>query len=224
MPNVLATLEELFNDFNVQTQSANYGKPVDAVEFPCVHRDDSEPITLIWPDLERGPWIAGGAPLRWWQGQPVGESDIDVFCANSEQAEAVIERIKEYGRWTRKFDSDNATTLSYWSKDNDRKTWTIQIIKRRYYKTLQEVIDSFDMTVCEIGTGGNNWLLNKMTARDIRERNLRLKMPLQPDAVKRVVKYWTYGYRPVPGLLEAVQNNPIAKWEFALDEDYNNAF
>ena len=224
MPNVLSTLEELFNDFNVQTQSENYGKPVDAVEFPCVHRDDSEPITLIWPDLERGPWIAGGAALRWWQGQPVGESDIDVFCANREQAEAVIERIKEYGRWTRKFDSDNATTLSYWSKDNDRKTWTIQIIKRRYYKTLQEVIDSFDMTVCEIGTGGNNWLLNKMTARDIRERNLRLKMPLQPDAVKRVVKYWTYGYRPVPGLLEAVQNNPNAKWEFALDEDYNNAF
>jgi hypothetical protein len=28
----------------------------------------------------------------------------------------------------------------------------------------------------------------------------------------------------VEGLLEAVQNNPIAKWEFALDEDYNNAF
>jgi hypothetical protein len=224
MPNVLATLEELFNDFNVQTQTANYNNPVDVVEFPCVHRDDSEPITLIWPDLEHGPWIAGGACLRWWQGQPVGESDIDVFCANREQAEAVIERIKEYGRWTRKFDSDNATTLSYWSKDNNRKTWTIQIIKRRYYKSLQEVIDSFDMTVCEIGTGGNHWLLNKMTARDIRERNLRLKMPLQPDALKRVVKYWTYGYRPVDGLLESVQTNPNGKWEFAIDEDYNNAF
>ena len=200
MPNVLSTLEELFNDFNVQTESVNYDKPVATVEFPCVHGDDSEPVTLIWPELEHGPWIAGGAALRWWQGQPVGESDIDVFCANREQAEAVIERIKEFGRWQRKYDSDNATTLSYWSKDNSSKTWTIQIIKRRYYKTLQEVIDSFDMTVCEIGTGGNHWLLNKMTARDIRERNLRLKMPLQPDAVKRVVKYWTYGYRPVPGL------------------------
>jgi hypothetical protein len=24
--------------------------------------------------------------------------------------------------------------------------------------------------------------------------------------------------------MEAVQNNPVAKWQFALDEDYNNAF
>jgi hypothetical protein len=66
--------------------------------------------------------------------------------------------------------------------------------------------------------------LGKQTAKDIRERNLRLKIPLQPDALKRVVKYWTYGYLPVEGVLEAVQNNPIGKWQFELDEDYNNAF
>jgi hypothetical protein len=221
---VLDTLEELFSEYNMQTKSANYDKPADVVHFPCVHRDDSEPVTLIWPDAKHGPWIAGGAPLRWWQGQSVGENDIDVFCANAKQAEDVIERIKDYGRWQRKFDSDNATTLSYWAKDNVSKTWTIQVIKRRYFGSLQEIIDNFDMTVCEIGTGGNEWLLNKHTARDIRERNLRMKLPLQPDALKRVVKYWTYGYRPVDGVLEAVQNNPIAKWEFASDEDYNNAF
>jgi hypothetical protein len=224
MPAVINTLEELFADFNMQTKSANYDKPADVVDFPCVHKDDSEPVTLICPDAKNGPWIAGGAPLRWWQGQPVGENDIDVFCANAKQAEAVIERIKDYGRWQRKFDSDNATTLSYWAKDNASKTWTIQVIKRRYFGSLQAVIDSFDMTVCEIGTGGNEWLLNKHTAKDIRERNLRMKLPLTPDALKRVVKYWTYGYRPVEGLLESVQNNPVAKWEFALDEDYNNAF
>ena len=51
-----------------------------------------------------------------------------------------------------------------------------------------------------------------------------MKMPLQPDAAKRLAKYWTYGYRPVPGLLEAVQNNPIGKTEFQIDGDYENAF
>ena len=224
MPNVLSTLEELFADINIQTKTANYDQPVDVVDFPTVHRADSEPITLIWPDIERGPWIAGGAPLRWWQGLPVGESDIDVFCASQAQAEVIIERIKEFGRWTRKYDSENATTLSYWSKKDSSKIWTIQVIKRRYFTSLEEVIGNFDMTVCEIGTCGNNWVLGKQTAKDIRERNLRMNLPLTPDALKRMVKYWTYGYRPVPGLLEAVQNNPIAKWEFALDEDYNNAF
>jgi hypothetical protein len=219
---VITTLEELFGD--IQIKSKNYDEPIDVVDFPTVHREDSEPLTLIWPDVKNGPWIAGGAALRWWQGLPVGESDIDVFCANAKQAEDIIERIKDYGRWQRKFESDNAVTLSYWSKNNNSKTWTIQIIKRRYFKSLEDVINSFDMTVCEIGTGGNEWVLGKQTAKDIRERNLRLKLPLQPDALKRVVKYWTYGYRPVEGVLEAVQNNPIGKWQFELDEDYHNAF
>jgi hypothetical protein len=221
---VITTLEELFGVDEIQVKTAKYDQVVDVVDFPCVHREDSEPITLIWPDMKNGPWIAGGAALRWWQGQPVGDSDIDVFCANAKQAADIVERIKEYGRWTRKFESDNAITLGYWSKKDVSKIWTIQIIKRRYFNNLQEVIDSFDMTVCEIGTGGNEWLLNKHTAKDIRERNLRMKHPLQPDALKRLVKYWTYGYRPVEGVLEDVQNNPIGKWEFALDEDYNNAF
>jgi len=224
MPSVISTLEELFKFDEVVTESENYAKAVDVVEFATVNNADSEPLTIIWPDMEHGPWIAGGACLRWYQGLPVGESDIDVFCSSREQADSIIERVKSYGRHSVKFESDNATTLLYWSKESYSKQWTIQIIKRRYYKSLQEVIDSFDMTVCEIGTGGNEWLMNRHTAKDIRERNLRMKQPLQPDALKRLVKYWTYGYRPVEGLVEAVQNNPNGKWEFAIDEDYNNAF
>jgi hypothetical protein len=47
-----------------------------------------------------------------------------------------------------------------------------------------------------------------------------MEMPLMPDALKRLVKYWTYGYRPDDGLIEAVQNNPVARWEFSPEEDY----
>ena len=128
---VVSTLEELFG--NIQIKSKNFDEPIDVVDFPTVHREDSEPITLICPDIKQGPWIAGGAALHWWQGQPVGDSDIDVFCASAKQAEEVIERIKDYGRWQRKHESDNAVTLSYWSKEDSFKIWTIQIIKRRYF-------------------------------------------------------------------------------------------
>lgn len=224
MPSVIATLEELFKFEEVVTESVNYGKAVEVVDFATVNNADSEPVTVIWPDMEHGPWIAGGACLRWYQGLPVGESDIDVFCSSRKQVDDIIANVKSYGRFSVKFESDNATTLLYWSPEGYSRQWTIQIIKRRYYQNLQEVIDSFDMTVCEIGTGGNEWLMNRHTAKDIRERNLRMKQPLQPDALKRLVKYWTYGYRPVEGLVEAVQNNPNGKWEFAIDEDYNNAF
>lgn len=219
-------LTDLFNDFGdtfVSSTHKNHRKPVDIVEFPTVHKQDSEPFTIIWPDMERGPWIAGGAALRWYQGIPVGENDIDIFCKSAIQAEKVIEEIKSYGRYSVKYESENATTLSYHSPDS-KTYWTLQVIKRRYFNSLQEVVDNFDISVCQIGTDGNTWLLNKNTAKDIRERNLRMNMPLHADAAKRMAKYWTYGYRPVDGLLEAVKTNPIAKKVFEIDGDYENAF
>lgn len=203
--------------------SIDSSKTVNITHYETVHRDDREPVSIISPNLEKGPWIAGGACLRWYQGQPVGESDIDVFCANMMQAQAVIDRIKSYGRFTVKHESENAITIDY-SETGWANKWTIQIIVRRFFANIAEVIDSFDITVCEIGTAGNSWAVGPTTARDIREKNLRFKLPLQPDAPKRLTKYWTYGYRPVEGTLEAIQNNPDTRWKFTAEEDYNNAF
>ncbi len=218
-------LSDIFDDFReslAQTSHSNYNKPVDIIQMPCCHMDDQEPMTIIWPDFERGPWIAGGACLRWYQGVPVGESDIDIFCKDAKQAQEIVDRIKSYGRFSTKHESDNAITLSYHNKDS--KYWTLQVIKRRYFNSLQEVIDNFDISVCQIGTGGQEWLLGKNTARDIRERNLRMNMPLQPDAAKRLAKYWTYGYRPVNNLVDDIRKNPEALKEFTVDGDYENAF
>ncbi len=223
----MVDLTAIFNGAfgEAESKHVNYGKPVEVIEFPTVHKNDNEPVNLIWPDIQRGPWIAGGAALRWYQGQPVGENDIDVFCANAKQAADIIEKIKSYGRFSVKFESENAVTIDYWSKEAYDRRWTIQVITRRYFSSLEEVINNFDITVCEVGTSGNDWKLGPFTARDIRERNLRFKMPLQPDAMKRLVKYWTYGYRPVEGTIDAVQNNPIGKWQFGAEtEDYQNAF
>ncbi len=223
----MVDLTAIFNGAfgEAESKHVNYGKPVEIIEFPTVHKNDNEPVNLIWPDLQRGPWIAGGAALRWYQGQPVGENDIDVFCANAKQAADIIEKIKSYGRFSVKFESENAVTIDYWSKEAYDRRWTIQVITRRYFSSLEEVINNFDITVCEVGTSGNDWKLGPFTARDIRERNLRFKMPLQPDAMKRLVKYWTYGYRPVEGTIDVVQNNPVGKWQFGAEtEDYQNAF
>lgn len=222
MPNIEHLLGELFAEPKIK--HSNHDKAVDVIEFPTVHKNDSEPVNLIWPNIQKGPWIAGGAALRWFQGLPVGENDIDVFCANAKQAADVVENIKSYGRYTVKFESENAVTLEYWNKDQYNLRWTIQVITRRYFGSLQSVIDNFDITVCEVGTAGNEWLLGPRTAQDIRERNLRFKMPLQPDALKRLIKYWAYGYRPVEGTIEAIQDNPVAKWQFSETEDYQNAF
>lgn len=211
-------LEDLFSDFSTPVTHANHGTPVAIMPYATVVSPDQEPVNVVQP-TERGPWIAGGACLRWYQGLPVGDSDIDVFCASAEQAQQVINAVKSYGRYSNRFQSENATTLDYWAKDSGSR-WTIQIITKRYYANMQEIIDNFDLTVCQIATDGKTWVLGEHTARDIREHNLRMKVPLQPDALKRLTKYWTYGYRPVDGLLTAIQNNPNARWEFSPEEDY----
>ena len=62
--------------------------------YPTVHYEDQLLVNIISPDLKDGPWIAGGACLRWFQNQPVGEhSDIDVFCKNEKQAQKLIKKL-----------------------------------------------------------------------------------------------------------------------------------
>lgn len=191
--------------------------------YRIAHSSDQEPVNIIKPNWQTGPWIAGGAVLRWYQNQPVGESDIDIFCSSAQQADAVIQAIKSYGRYTTKFESENAITLSYTSHDGNQN-WVLQVIKRRFFNSPKDIIDNFDISVCKLATDGHTLELGENTAKDVREKNLRFQMPLQPDALKRLTKYWTYGYRPVEGTIESIQNNPVAKWHFNSDEDYHNAF
>ena len=217
----MVDLTKLFSDL-ANSMSMNGEKEPNSFRYYTVHHRDQEPLNVIEPNFENGPWIAGGACLRWYQGRPVEGADIDVFCRSPKQAADLIEKIKSYGRFMVKAETENAVTIEYSKKDGDwDDKWIIQIITKRFYNSLQEVVDNFDITVCQIGTTGNEWILGSHTAKDIREKNLRMVIPLHPDAVKRLTKYWVYGYRPVPGLLEMIQNNPLARWEFNPAEDYS---
>jgi hypothetical protein len=222
----MVDLTKIIEDWDLEDNTyRNSGSSQPEIEsYPCVHRSDLEPVNIIEPDLIAGPWIAGGAPLRWYQDRAVGENDIDVFCRDARQAKAVIDRVKSFNRFHVKHESDNAVTIEYHSHENWSHSWTIQIITRRYFSSMQEVIDNFDITVCQIGTCGRDWIMAPETARDIRERNLRFIGNLRPDSVKRLTKYWVYGYRPVPGTLESLQTDPAIKWKFSETGDYENAF
>ena len=135
----------------------------------------------------------------------------------------LIERLKSYGRYTVKAESENAVTLDYWGPETSNFRWTIQIIRRRFFNNYEEIIKNFDITVCQIVTDGTYIELGEYTARDIREKNLRMSQPLHDDAVKRLTKYWVYGYRPVDGLIDAIVKNPTGRWAFNPSEDYNDA-
>lgn len=188
--------------------------------YPCVPVCDLEPVMLIAPDYDRGPWIAGGAALQWYQGQPVGLGDIDVFCRSEQQAQSVLADVNAHRNCVVRHRTDNAITVEMRCDTPGQPDWRIQVIIAHYYPTLQAVIDNFDITVCQIGTAGSEWVLGPDTALDIRHRVLRMPIPLREGAVKRLLKYWTYGYEPTDGLVEAIAAAPTTRWEFDPSEDY----
>lgn len=218
---MMMDLGEILKDLYQSTVSSGRESPSQASTYPTVFPGDQEAVSVIEPDLAQGPWIAGGAALRWYQRQPVVDSDIDVFCRTAAQAMETIEKIKSYNRYQIKHESENAVTISYHKNDDWAESWNLQVIRKKFYPDIRSVIDDFDITVCQIATTGTEWVLGPSTAQDVRAKTLRFTDHPGPDAVKRLAKYWIYGYRPVPGTIERLINDPMMRWDFRNDEPYS---
>lgn len=217
----LSTLLAKIDSWDTQPISKPVPKDTAQDLYPSAHEEDAHIVSVIKPDLMHGPWIAGGAALAWYQGNAVRENDIDIFCASSEQMQEVASRLNNTATLFERYDSKYAKT---YDAKIDKQEWMVQLIKCRYFNSAQEIIDAFDISVCEIVTDGKRFVLGQHTAYDIRNNLLRFKDDLREDAIKRYAKYYAYGYKPVPGTFEKIVNNPYGKKSFAADEDYHNVF
>lgn len=218
----LSGLEEMFSEAIYKVSEVPEKWPY--ALYPSIPEIDVPIVSIIKPDLANGPWIAGGAALGWYKGESMADTDgdIDIFFVSYEQLQDTANRLNNATKsMFQKYDSKYAKTYEVNLSD---KSWTIQLIKCRYMEQPQDIIDAFDISVCEVVTDGNKFLLGQNTAYDIRNSLLRFKYPLREDAIKRYAKYYAYGYRPVEGTWERVVNNPQGKKAFAADEDYHNVF
>lgn len=215
----LPSLGDLLKDLYSSAVMDGKDLPSTDSPYPTVAITDRQAVAVIEPDLIEGPWIAGGAALRWFQNQPVMDSDIDVFCRSRKQADQVIAKIKSYNRYEIKHESDNAVTICYHDKDIWSQSWNLQIVTKSFFSDAKSVIDQFDITVCQIATTGTEWILGDSTAKHIRSRTLAFTDQRGPDSVKRLVKYWVYGFRPEAGTLETLINDQSLRWDFSDDGD-----
>jgi len=194
--------------------------PNDSTMFPFVHGSDKTIVALIRPDMKHGPWIAGGAALAWYEGRPVGLSDIDVFCRNKKQAATLINLFKKYYIISIVVETENAITFRVTCVDpivtNDN--WIVQIITKNYYNSPQEILNNFDITVCQIVTDGHQYIMGNNTANHIKTRQLVFNR-IQPDLIKRLVKYWAYGFIPSDELLNSLDDMDI--WNISDHVDYD---
>ena len=184
---------------------------------PLIHSDDRSLVgSVLKPDLEHGPWIAGGAALRWYQSQPVQRHDIDIFFRYPEQLKQHQKVICDELNGVEVFNSDHAVTYRVWHESFEYK---IQLIKK-YFNTLQDCLDQFDVTVCTIATDGRTWVKGPHFDRDFEARALVLQNGLKTDCIKRVVKYMIYGYEPSSELLDAIYSDSSLELRFNDDDEY----
>jgi len=166
-------------------------------------------------NLKMGPWVAGGAVRRWIENKPV-DSDIDVFFANEAQLLRVKDKIEQIGQYNQIVEdprlpmlrgtrgpivkSENALTYKI---DNDK---TVQLIKRRWYDSAEDVINDFDITVCQFLTDGSSVLYTQTALEDLKTKTLRFRK-LAQNSFCRLIKYRCYGFEPTKQVLDQFDKN-----------------
>lgn len=157
--------------------------------------------------------VAGGAALRWYNNQSVAYvSDIDVWCTNSSD----VQRINEH--YQSKFDKVAFTKNANTYQTYVNGLYTIQVISHTY-STIDELLNSFDLSVCQIATQGSNFIYKEHFEQDVKQRVQRV-VKYHPTILRRVLKYSMYGYALNDADMLSILENPDTKYNYN-DSAYN---
>jgi len=202
---------------------------------------DQEIINFIQPNMATGPWIAGGSVIQWYRGEAVGFHDIDVFFRDEQQFLSLKNKCNTIDRYYM-FDSDDDTIenvnntvdltpaqLSIMVFNSQfaetykiNNTHTVQLIKSRFYPSVTEILKHFDIVACKLATDGKYCFTNHPNTINHIERYILDMEDLVPEsAIKRLLKYWAYGYQPTAELLDRFQNSVLLETNFINSTDYD---
>lgn len=177
-----------------------------------------------------GPWIAGGACLRWYQRQPA-TTDIDIFFNNKYQWAQFKDRLvaklgdvydvflnRDGKLISAPFQSSNAWTFEI--KFQGNKTYKVQLILKKFFKSAQAVIDRFDISVCQIAIDLSDTqgpvTVGEYFARDVAAKQFRIN-DITDSTVSRVFKYICYGYEPVAEVKDKILASDSKTWNIPGD-------
>lgn len=167
-------------------------------------------ISVIKPNLE-GPWLAGGSIRRMIDGDTT-QSDYDVFFASRAQLDLWLERIKKHDNIIKIDERQDNTTIML--KDGEH-TFEIQAIHVAFYENAEQVIDSFDFTICQFATNGTQLYAGKYSLYDLGKKRLVVHRITYPIAsMRRMIKYVKQGFYACNGFMETflrtVVDNPAS--------------
>ena len=145
---------------------------------------------------EHGPWIAGGSLLRTKMGLPMN-TDIDIFFKSKQQFDEYFVKIKsDYDgkQFSYTTDSDSTYAKNVFIKYMDR-SYKLQLINRKYYDSPCNLLDDFDINICQLAYDGKNLYVEENAIQSIEEKTFYLNKILNGASVmSRCMKYARLGF------------------------------
>lgn len=146
-------------------------------------------------------WIAGGAIRRWFVG---GErlSDIDVFFKNEKSMQDYIGLLTGQGA-QKLSEHKNVITYSY-------HDYLIQCIRIKYYEKVEDLLDSFDFTVCQFAYDGFKVFSTPEAIISVTRKHLGMhgiSKEFAVDSLRRAFKYAKKGYYPCNGTIQKLADS-----------------
>lgn len=147
-----------------------------------------------------GPWLSGGSLHRTYRGISIENADLDFYFQDEKQLNCFLANVNKQAIDAKKYITKSyevskwhhSVTINYMNID-----WKIQCISFLYFKSIEEMFNSFDINVCSLAYDGTNVHFAENVISDI--KNNRLKF--NDDAInypnvtlKRLVKYLKMGY------------------------------
>ena len=167
-------------------------------------------IVPISPFIDNGScYVAGGFIRRWWNNLKQ-DSDIDLFFKSQQDYDVVIKRLEPLTIAPAKI---TETNQMYELKVTDAWTIKVQAIKHKFYPSMEDLLDSFDFTICQFGFNGQNIVMtNEALIDSQRTRLVPHKIQFGASSLRRIVKYTQQGYFLCAGaateFLKQVSANP----------------
>lgn len=154
-----------------------------------------------------GPWIAGGCARQILLGES-NFNDIDVWFKDIVQFEQLKNRLnEEFGHEIYEtYSSDNAITYQLGN-------YKIQLIRRAWYSSVDDVFANFDFTCCQLAVD-DNLIAYGPGGNDARDMKLVVNHLDKNAFLARYAKYVGYGYVMDPKEFLKIIDNMDLNYDF----------
>ncbi len=190
------------------------------------HNSEFYKILKFTPSIsEDGPWVAGGSVWKSIEGISLTTCDVDFFFQSAKQYEDWYGQILSIPYVHRivsetKINQYNTSFKYYINDGSYNKTITIQLISFKFFKSMEDLLNSFDFTACQFGYDGRQLYTGETSIDDVKNRNIIFHNIANPfSTITHLKKYKDLGFK-VSDEQAKILNDKALKDSSKSDSEY----